>query len=70
MRALVKIGLLTPIAVLMLVTSAAAQNGTSSDEVLTNEKGDNNGQSWSAVKRHREQNSLLNEQISIRPPGN
>lgn len=38
MRALVKIGILTTIAVLAIVPPVVAQNGTSSDEVLTNEQ--------------------------------
>jgi len=39
MNVLVKIRLLTTIAVLILVPTAAVQNGISSDEILTNEKG-------------------------------
>lgn len=35
MRALVKIGILTTIAVLAIVSPVTAQNDTSSDEVLT-----------------------------------
>src|SRR5215218_5636688 len=38
MKTFLKIALLTTVAVLTLIPSASAQNGTSSEEVLTNEK--------------------------------
>ena len=37
MRALIKLGILTTIAIITIILTVAAQNGTSSDEVLTNE---------------------------------